>query len=72
MSTAKPVAIITGASSGIGKATAILFAKHHYKLSLSGRNEEALANVVKECIQAGEMPKENVNESWDTCQLVFH
>lgn len=48
-----PVAIITGSSSGIGKATAIHFARKGYQLSLSGRNEEALVQTVKECVSAG-------------------
>ncbi len=33
---------ITGATSGIGKATAELFAKHNYKLVLCGRRQERL------------------------------
>ncbi|EYC29474.1 hypothetical protein Y032_0006g2993 [Ancylostoma ceylanicum] len=44
---------ITGASSGIGRATALLFAKHKYQLSLTGRNEAALKDVAKECVQQG-------------------
>ncbi|VDM56530.1 unnamed protein product [Angiostrongylus costaricensis] len=48
-----PVAIITGASSGIGRAAAVLFARNRYQLSLNGRNESALKEVVKECIQQG-------------------
>lgn len=48
-----------GASSGIGRATAILFAEKGYQLSLNGRNEEALAETVKECIAKG-VPKESV------------
>ncbi|KAL7073393.1 hypothetical protein ACQ4LE_007253 [Meloidogyne hapla] len=53
MSTTKAVAIITGASSGIGKATALLFAKNGYRLSLAGRNEINLKQVVDECIGFG-------------------
>lgn len=53
------VAAITGASSGIGRATAILFAEKGYQLSLNGRNEEALAETVKECIAKG-VPKESI------------
>ncbi|KAH7728692.1 oxidoreductaseshort chain dehydrogenase/reductase family protein [Aphelenchoides avenae] len=59
MSSGSRVAIITGASSGIGKATALLFAKNGYQLSLSGRNEKALAEVAKECIGLG-LPEDAV------------
>ncbi|KAK6729580.1 hypothetical protein RB195_006554 [Necator americanus] len=55
-----PVAIITGASSGIGRATALLFASHKYQLSLTGRNEAALKDVAKECVQQGIAEKDIV------------
>ena len=42
-------AIITGASSGIGKALAIEFAAGGFNLFLSGRNEAALAEVAARC-----------------------
>lgn len=43
------VAIITGASSGIGAATAKLFAKHGASLTIIGRNETRLLEVAKHC-----------------------
>lgn len=43
------VAIITGASSGIGRAAAILFSNLGAKLVLVGRNEEALNETVGAC-----------------------
>lgn len=43
------VVLITGASSGIGAATAIQFAKSGAKLSLTGRNKENLLKTVSEC-----------------------
>lgn len=43
------VTLITGASSGIGAATAILFSKLGAKLSLNGRNKDNLENVCKKC-----------------------
>lgn len=42
-------AIITGASSGIGKALAIEFAKNGFNLFLTARNLEALKTVAQEC-----------------------
>jgi short-subunit dehydrogenase len=42
-------AIITGASSGIGKALALEFASGGFNVLLSGRNEQALVQVAKDC-----------------------
>ena len=42
-----PVAIVTGAASGIGKATALEFAKAGHKVSLVDCNEERLEWVAK-------------------------
>lgn len=41
-------AVITGASRGIGKAVAALFALHGYNLYLSARNEEGLLQTIEE------------------------
>lgn len=41
-------ALITGATSGIGKATAIEFAKHNINLVLCGRRQERLDSLQKE------------------------
>jgi len=47
------VAIITGASSGIGAATAIHFAKLGATLSITGRNVENLQDTAKKCVANG-------------------
>jgi len=47
------VAIITGASSGIGKATALVLAGQGYDLALAGRNLAALEEVGRAIIERG-------------------
>lgn len=46
MKLADKVAIITGGNSGIGKATAVLFAKEGARICITGRNEERCREVV--------------------------
>ncbi|MFD1738201.1 SDR family NAD(P)-dependent oxidoreductase [Bacillus salitolerans] len=47
------VAMITGASKGLGKALAIAFAKEGYRLAICSRGEEALQQVKKELESMG-------------------
>jgi NADP-dependent 3-hydroxy acid dehydrogenase YdfG len=43
--------LITGATSGIGRATARIFAKNHFKIILCGRREDRLAELQDELLQ---------------------
>jgi NAD(P)-dependent dehydrogenase (short-subunit alcohol dehydrogenase family) len=43
-----PVVLITGGNSGIGKATAIRFAQHHYRVAIAARRADILDKVAQE------------------------
>lgn len=45
--------LITGASSGIGAGTALLFSKLGARLALNGRDFDNLTKVAKECEDCG-------------------
>jgi short-subunit dehydrogenase len=49
----KKVVVITGASSGIGKVTALVFARQGARLVLAARRQDALDEAARECRQAG-------------------
>ena len=48
MTPSSKVAIVTGAGSGIGKAVATAFLKSGYRVTLAGRRQELLDQVVKD------------------------
>jgi short-subunit dehydrogenase len=51
--TERPVVVITGASSGIGLATALEFAENDYNLVLAARRMDELQEVERECEDNG-------------------
>ncbi|XP_041973998.1 3-oxoacyl-[acyl-carrier-protein] reductase, chloroplastic-like [Aricia agestis] len=56
MSFANKVVLVVGASSGIGAATAVAFAKEGAHVVLVGRNEEKLKSVSAQCEKVGKKP----------------
>ncbi|WP_208245278.1 MULTISPECIES: SDR family NAD(P)-dependent oxidoreductase [Rhizobium] len=50
---ARPVAFVTGASSGIGLATATILASSGYDLALFDLNDEPLENLARTLRQQG-------------------
>lgn len=49
------VVVVTGASSGIGRETALRYASRHARLALASRSEDTLQTVADECRAAGAM-----------------
>ncbi|XP_026764194.2 3-oxoacyl-[acyl-carrier-protein] reductase FabG-like [Galleria mellonella] len=56
MSFSNKIVLVTGASSGIGAATAQLFAKEGAHVVMVGRNESKLRNVAEQCARGGHAP----------------
>ncbi|WP_431246330.1 SDR family NAD(P)-dependent oxidoreductase [Leifsonia xyli] len=50
---ASPVVVVTGASSGLGRATALAFARRHARLVLVARGASTLKEVAAECSALG-------------------
>ncbi|KAI5633640.1 enoyl-(Acyl carrier protein) reductase domain-containing protein [Phthorimaea operculella] len=73
MSFADKVLLVTGASSGIGAATAVLFAKEGANVAIVGRNETKLQNVSAQCEKVGKKPlviKADVSNDDEAAEIV--
>lgn len=68
----KKAALISGASSGIGAATAKLFASHGYFVFLLGRNEERLQEVAAECKSGASILKADITDSTKLAKYIQH
>jgi len=53
--------VFTGASSGIGAASAVKFAKHGCRLVVNGRKQQALNEVADRCVAEG-ITRDNVSK----------
>lgn len=62
------VALITGATSGIGRECAIELAKEGCYVALSGRNTSALEEVTKACQEAGLLQDKVLSVAADLCK----
>lgn len=72
MSLKGKVAIITGGSKGIGKATAVLFADEGAKVIITGRNEEDLKDTVSKTSGEIEYLLSDVSKEEDCKTTVEH
>jgi NAD(P)-dependent dehydrogenase (short-subunit alcohol dehydrogenase family) len=68
----KKAVLITGASSGIGAATARLFARHGYFVFLLGRNEDRLHEVALDCPNGASLLKADLNNEAQVDKYTRH
>ncbi|MCU1437258.1 MAG: hypothetical protein JWP66_345 [Naasia sp.] len=68
------VVVVVGASSGIGRATAVQFARHGAKLVLAARSRESLNEVAEQCRELGAeafVVPTDVSDETQVTELVF-
>lgn len=73
MSFTNKAVIVTGASSGIGAATAVMFAKEGACVALVGRDQGRLASVSEQCARAGGRPlvvRADVSDADDAKRII--
>jgi short-subunit dehydrogenase len=63
-------AVVTGASSGIGKALAFEFAANGFNVVLIGRNQQALAQAAAECARRGSVETQIVATDLSNLELL--
>lgn len=63
------VAIVTGSTSGMGRATAVLFAREGAKVVVTGRNEERAKEVVDQIKAEGNEASYLIADMTDVCSL---
>ncbi len=64
--------LISGASSGIGAATAIQFSKQGYFVYLLGRNEDRLHEVALQCLHGASLLKADLNNEAQVHKYTQH
>lgn len=70
MNTSAPITLITGASKGIGRACALMFAEQKHELILVARNGEKLAEVTEACKNFGAIAHYFVTDLSDSQSVV--
>lgn len=81
MDSNKPLVFISGATAGIGLATAKSFAKMHWNIAIGARRQDKLTNIEKELLQLGAtkvfadtldvQSSQSVNSFGDKCLQAF-
>ncbi len=55
------IIMVTGATAGFGKATALIFAKNGYNVIITGRRKERLAELERELLKSGKIKVLSLN-----------